>query len=205
MVRAAADLAPTLASLLGKHCEIIVHSLEDPDHAAIAVANARLTSRALHSPIQEQGLLTLQEKMADGGAAYFCRSERGQRLKAAVFPIVNGEGRCLGGLSLALNLDAPFAELMQALTPGAGGGQEQGRVFGRGPVDIEETVARAVRNADRDFGGKSRNRAKAIIAELHEKGIFKVRNAVQIVGERAGISPATVYWHLRELKKQDGE
>ena len=202
MIKAVADLVPVLSGLLGKQCEIIVHSLEHPEHAAVAVANIRLSRRALHSPIQEQGLLTLREKMEDGNTAYFCKSEHGQRLKAAVYPIVNRNGRCIGGLSIALNLDSPLSDMLKCFTPSEEQ-QEQNRIFGSGMVDIRSVVEDVVRSFDETRSSNDRNRAKTIIAELMEKRIFNYRSAVQIVSECTGISPVTVYWHLRELKKSD--
>jgi len=202
MVRAIADLVPTLAGLMGKHCEIIVHSLEDPEHAAIAAANASLSKRSPGSPIQRGGLLTLREKMESGSEAYFCRSVLGQRLKAAVYPIVNEEGRCLGGLSIALNIDTPFFDLVHSLISGDGPQKEQTRIFGAGPVDIRHAVEEAAALADRELGENHRNRAKFIIAELQKSGMFNYRGAVQAVSELTGISPVTVYWHLREMKKE---
>ncbi len=202
MVRAIADLVPTLSGLMGRHCEIIVHSLEDPEHAAVAAANASLSNRTLRSAIQRGGLLTLREKMESGSEAYFCRSVLGQRLKAAVYPIVNAQGRCLGGLSIALNIDTPFFDLVHSLISGDGRQKEQTRIFGSGPVDLRQAVGEAAAHADSELGKNHRNRAKFIITELYKSGMFNYRGAVQAVSELTGISPVTVYWHLRDLKKE---
>ncbi len=201
MIRSAASLVPGLSALLGRHCEIIVHSLEDPAHATVAAANETLSRRTVGSPIQRQGLVVLRDATQGKTAPYFGRSERGQKLKAVVIPIVNGRGRCLGSISLAINLDAPINDFLSAFTPSSETPQEENRIFGSSPTGIDDEVDAAVRLADERFGRKDRSRAKAVISDLYEKGIFNIRGAVQTVSEKTGISPITVYWHLRELKK----
>ena len=205
MIRSAASLVPGLAGLLGRHCEIIVHSLEDPARSTIAAANETLSHRTVGSPIQRQGLLVLKESAQGKAVPYFGKSERGQRLKAVIIPIVNAHGRCLGGVSLAVNLDAPINDFIRAFTPSSETPQEENRVFGASPTGIDAEVDSAVRRADALFGEKDKNRAKSVISELYEKGVFNYRGAVQTVSEKTGISPVTVYWHLRELKKAGKE
>ena len=196
-----AALVPTLSTLLGKHCEIVVHSLEDPAHAVIASANARLSHRELGNPIQQEGMETLLEKM-ERKEAYFCRGRAGQRLKVDISPVMNAHGRCLGSLSIALNLEAPFIDIVSQLSPEEVHNREEMRIWGTGPVKLEDMIAKTCAEVDARHGISGRNRAKRIIAELYGKGVFNHRNAVPLVSEYTGISTVTVYWHLRELKKE---
>lgn len=196
-----AALVPTLSTLLGKHCEIVVHSLEEPEHAVIASANALLSQRKVGDPIQQEGLETLLEKI-DKREAYFCRGKAGQRLKVGISPVMNPHGRCLGSLSIALNLEAPFIDIVSQLSPEEVHAREEMRIWGTGPVRLEDVIAETCAAVDAKYGISGRNRAKRIIAELYEKGIFNHRNAVPLVSSHTGIAPVTVYWHLRELKKE---
>lgn len=194
-------LVPMLSTLLGKHCEIVVHSLEDPAHAVVAAANARISRRSVGDPIQREGLTTLLEKMNDQ-KAYFCRGSEGQALKAGISPLCNARGRCLGSLAVAMNLEAPLADVVASLSPGKEHVREEMRIFGAGPVRLEEVIAQTCEKMGAKSGVPARNRAKAVIAELYEKGVFNYRNAVPLVSSYTGISTVTVYWHLRELRKE---
>ncbi len=94
-------------------------------------------------------------------------------------------------------------DMLAAWIPHNEANQMQPGVFGIGPLDIDEAIAAASRHADEEPGLRNRGKAKCIITELYRQGVFNLRNAVQIVGEQTGISPVTVYWHLRGLKNQD--
>ena len=201
IMNSVAALVPTLSTLLGKNCEIVVHSLEDPEHSVIASANARLSLRNVGDPIQQEGLETVLEKI-DKREAYFCRGRAGQRLKVGISPVMNAHGRCLGSLSIALNLEAPFIDIVSQLSPEEVHNREEMRIWGTGPVKLEDIIAKTCAEVDARHGISGRNRAKRIIAALHEKGVFNHRNAVPLVSSYTGISTVTVYWHLRELKKE---
>ena len=48
----------------------------------------------------------------------------------------------------------------------------------------------------------SSQKKKEIVARLHQKGIFKLKNAVMIVADLMGISKNTVYLHLRSVSAE---
>ncbi|MGL4907332.1 MAG: PAS domain-containing protein, partial [Plesiomonas sp.] len=45
-----------LAALIGTHCEIVLHSLEDLNHSAVRIANGDITGRTIGSPITDLAL-----------------------------------------------------------------------------------------------------------------------------------------------------
>ncbi len=199
LVRSYSDMVPKLSSLLGRHCEILVHSLEDPAHCIVAAANTSISGRKVGDPARREGIQNLLSKMEEKDA-YFCRGQNAQHLKVALFPILNAEGRCLGSFTIAMNLDAPISEVVQAMSPEAQGGEEM-RIFGIGPIRLDEVIAKTCAEVEAS-GVSVRNRSKCIISELQEKGVFNYRGSVELVSRYTSISPVTVYWHLREMKKK---
>ena len=72
---------------------------------------------------------------------------------------------------------------------------------------IETTLVKAREEVYANRSILSSNRNKEIIAILHDRDIFRLKNAVSKVSEMLGISRNTVYLHLRNLqneKKGDG-
>ncbi|MDR2990043.1 MAG: PAS domain-containing protein, partial [Providencia alcalifaciens] len=53
-----------LAMLIGEHCEIVLHSLEDLKCSAVRIANGQHTGRKIGSPITDLALRMLHD-MAD--------------------------------------------------------------------------------------------------------------------------------------------
>ena len=45
-----------VSALIGEHCEIVLHSLEDIEHSAICIANGHNTNRQVGSPITDLAL-----------------------------------------------------------------------------------------------------------------------------------------------------
>ena len=72
---------------------------------------------------------------------------------------------------------------------------------------IETTLVKSREEVYANRSILSSNRNKEIIAILHDRDIFRLKNAVSKVSEMLGISRNTVYLHLRNLqneKKGDG-
>lgn len=199
IIVAVKNLTPMLSGLLGRHCEIVVHSLEDPGHAVIAAANADITHRKIGDPITRVGLETILSK-TNGNNVYFCRGQRGEQLKVGITPIVNKNGRILGSLSIGWNLDAPFADFIGDFSASSSNNVEENRIWGYGPVNIEDIIEEVCNNINAKKALPGKLKAKFIITELYHKGIFNYRNAVKLVSEQTGISVMTVYWHLREIR-----
>ena len=65
---------------------------------------------------------------------------------------------------------------------------------------IEKTVEEV--NADRLVANNNKNRQ--IVTSLYEKGIFDIKDAINLVAERLDISRHTVYLYIRQIK-QDQE
>ena len=49
-----------VSELIGEHCEIVLHSLEDIEHSAIHIANGHNTNRQVGSPIIALALRSLR-------------------------------------------------------------------------------------------------------------------------------------------------
>lgn len=193
------SMVPMLAVLLGKYCEIIVHSLEDPAHAVVAVANADISRRKIGDSVTRVGLETILSKV-NYNNVYFCHGQRGEQLKVGVIPIINGKGRILGSLSLGWNLDAPFSDFIENFSASANNESEEIRIWGYGAINIEDIIDEVCNNINAKKALPVKLKAKLIITELYHKGIFNYRNAAKLVSEKTGISVMTVYWHLREIK-----
>ena len=49
-----------VSALIGEHCEIVLHSLEDIEHSAIRIANGHNANRQIGSPITALALRSLR-------------------------------------------------------------------------------------------------------------------------------------------------
>ena len=63
---------------------------------------------------------------------------------------------------------------------------------------IEKTIEEV--NTDRMVANNTKNRQ--IVLSLYEKGIFDIKDAINLVAERLDISRHTVYLYIRQIKHE---
>lgn len=203
---AVAALIPGLSALLGEHCEIVLNSLENPEHSVLAAIHADISRRTEGSFISRRGVDTIRQILGAGRThhRYFPTGPEGQRIKAVIIPILNDAGRCLGTLSIGMSLEVSLSEFIRENSPEPAGHPSGQELFGGEPATIiERALGDARQAAMRDPEVKARDRVRHVVRALHAKGIFKLRDAVGVVSAGLGVSPATIYLHLRDIKKEE--
>ncbi|OIN03826.1 helix-turn-helix transcriptional regulator [Oceanisphaera psychrotolerans] len=197
------SLVEGLAEMFGKHCEVVLHSLEDPDHSVLKIVNGGLSGRQVGAPMSEQTQQLLHELERQGVAqTRFTQSRIGTPVKSSTQLLRNLQGETIGLLCINLHLGAPFHELMADFMP---------KVAERAEVspenfnnNVEElvtlTVERTIEaiNADAQVANNAKN--KQIVTILFEKGIFDIKDAIAMVSEKLNISKHTVYLYIRQKK-----
>ncbi|MDN6448852.1 MAG: PAS domain-containing protein, partial [Enterobacterales bacterium] len=111
-----------LAMLIGSHCEIVLHSLEDLKCSAVRIANGEHTGRKIGSPITDLALRMLHDMAGEDSSvskAYFTRAKSGVLMKSVTIAIRNKEQRVIGLLCINMNLDVPFSQIMETFIPKA--------------------------------------------------------------------------------------
>ena len=192
-----------VSALIGSHCEIVLHSLEDLEHSAICIANGHNTKCHEGSPITDLALRSLHNMKTDSvSKPYFSRAKGNGLMKSVTIAIRNKNQRIIGLLCININLDVPLSEFVQSLLPPAE--QDKTSVVNFAS-SVEELVMQTVENtveeitSDRLVANNNKNRQ--IVVSLYEKGIFDIKDAINLVAERLDISRHTVYLYIRQIKQ----
>lgn len=197
-----------LAMLIGPHCEIVLHSLQDLKCSAIRIANGEHTGRKIGSPITDLALRMLHDMTgADSSVSkcYFTRAKSGVLMKSVTIAIRNREQRVVGLLCINMNLDVPFSQIMNTFLPPQA--QEEVASSVNFASSVEDLVMQTLEftieevNADRNVSNNAKNRQ--IVLNLYEKGIFDIKDAINQVADRLNISKHTVYLYIRQFKSGD--
>ncbi|HIF5529566.1 TPA: helix-turn-helix transcriptional regulator [Pasteurella multocida] len=196
-----------VSALIGRHCEIVLHSLEDLEHSTICIANGHNTNRQIGSPLTDLALKSLHNMQTDSvSKPYFTRAKNQGLMKSVTIAIRNKRQRIIGLLCININLDVPVSEFMQAFMPMQAEAEASSVNFAS---SVEELVAQTVEKtieevtADRLVANNNKNRQ--IVISLYEKGIFDIKDAINLVAERLDISRHTVYLYIRQLKQDSDE
>ncbi|TNH05123.1 helix-turn-helix transcriptional regulator [Testudinibacter sp. TR-2022] len=195
-----------VAALIGEHCEIVLHSLEDLQRSAIYIANGHNTNRKVGSPITDLALSSLHHMQTDNvSKPYFTKAKGNLLMKSVTIAIRNQEKRIIGLLCINMNLDAPLSQVIHALIPTGTQPELSAAVNFANSVEdlVSQTVERTIEeiNADGSVANNSKN--KQIVTSLFEKGIFDIKDAIHQVAERLDISRHTVYLYIRQIKQDD--
>ncbi|KAB8305912.1 hypothetical protein CWS43_13280 [Rahnella sp. AA] len=196
-----------LAMLIGEHCEIVLHSLEDLKCSAVRIANGEHTGRKIGSPITDLALRMLHDMTgADSNVskAYFTRAKSGVLMKSVTIAIRNREQRVIGLLCINMNLDVPFSQIIQTFMPPETQEVASSVNFASSVDDlVAQTLEFTIEevNADRNVSNNAKNRQ--VVLNLYEKGIFDIKDAINQVADRLNISKHTVYLYIRQFKSGD--
>jgi len=193
-----------LAMLIGSHCEIVLHSLDNLTCSAIRIANGEHTGRQVGSPITDLALRMLHDLQGEDSnvsRAYFTRAKSGVLMKSVTIAIRNREQRVIGLLCINMNLDVPFSQIMSTFMPPELHQVDSSVNFAS---SVDELVAQTLEftieevTNDRNVANNAKNRQ--IVLNLYEKGIFDIKDAINQVADRLDISKHTVYLYIRQFK-----
>ncbi|ATZ12931.1 helix-turn-helix transcriptional regulator [Erwinia amylovora] len=196
-----------LAMLIGTHCEIVLHSLEDLKCSAVRIANGEHTGRKIGSPITDLALRMLHDMAgtdSNVSRTYFTRAKSGVLMKSVTIAIRNRDRRVIGLLCINMNLDVPFSQVMATFMPPETQEVASAVNFASSVEDlVTQTLEFTIEevSTDRNVSNNAKNRQ--IVLNLYEKGIFDIKDAINQVADRLNISKHTVYLYIRQFKNDD--
>jgi predicted transcriptional regulator YheO len=195
----AAVLEP-MATTFGEHCEIVLHDYRRPDHSVVAVAG-NVTHRKVGSAMSEIGLSVMAEgDLAEDRLNYLAATPAGRIVKSSTIVLRDSAGRMFG--ALCINLD--ITELRQAAHVLAGIlGEPLATPSPTTFVDdirvVIDTVL-AEQLSGRAAGSLTRRDRLDIFRALDARGVFGIKRGLSEVAERLGISRATGYTYLQQVR-----
>ncbi|HEV7834982.1 MAG TPA: PAS domain-containing protein [Caballeronia sp.] len=203
-LRALSEVIGPMAEALGANSEIILHDYRRPDHSVVAVAGS-VTARKVGGAMSEIGLSMLSEGNTAGDRLnYLVTTRNGRIIKSSTIVLRDDAGDVFG--ALCINTD--ITELRQAAVALAGMVGEQVRpeptTFSDDIRIVIDTVL-AEQLDGRGPGVLSRDHRIAIFEALDRRGVFGIKRGLSQVAERLGISRATGYLYLQEIRERGAE
>jgi predicted transcriptional regulator YheO len=201
-------VATAFVATLGPTAEIVVHDLRQPDSSVVAIAGD-LTQRQIGAPIPDPEFLPdrLVEIEADQ-LCYATRTSRGHDLRSSTVFIRNRENQIVG--AVCINVDRNSLLLARTLIE---------RVLGDTAAPTTPpplttfagSVEQLVELALDEIGGRigrsrhqfTREDRVEAIRELDRSGVFHLRNAAVVVAAELGVSRASVFNYLRDVRQEN--
>jgi predicted transcriptional regulator YheO len=211
ILRSMGEVARAIGRQFGEYCEVVVHSLEDYDRSIVALENGHITGRSVGGPMTDFALSIL-ERLKEGEETgiygpYYSTTENGRRLKSTTAVIRGRSGSPIGFLCINTDVSAPLDLFIRSLLPEQQ--REEQEVTEHFPLTARDLLDTSFREAAALVNGQTgispTEKNKRIVEELYRRGIFHVKNGIDVVAEKLGISRYTVYNYIREVKHSAGE
>lgn len=215
ILAAAFRIADTVGVTFGPICEVAVHDLRKPTHSLVHLVNGQVTGRQLGSPIRDLigRVLPNMDPEHSGFFNYLTELGDGRRLKSSTTLLRNDLGKPL--VAFCINIDITQLESVSSAllglsrldTEDGDRGQEGPDPQAAGAPGVNEVegilrdlILNIVRPAGREPATLSKRERMATIAFLEERGAFKIKGSIQLVATEVGVSAATVYRYLNEIR-----
>ncbi|HEY3466124.1 MAG TPA: PAS domain-containing protein [Amycolatopsis sp.] len=206
ILAALGPVADGIAATLGSFCEVVVHDFRRPETSVVAIAGS-VTERSVGGSMSEIGMgLLARGDDAEDQLNYLTRTASGKLVKSSTMLLRDSGGTVFG--ALCVNLDVTALGQLRTLVGeladvGTAAAETPTTTFGD---DIDAVVDAIVDEhqlrLNKPWAALSRDERLDLFRSLHRRGVFAVRRAVPQVAARIGISRASAYTYLAEIREQ---
>jgi len=217
-------LVEPIARALPSSTEVVLHDLSLVPHSIVAISGD-VTGRAVGDPPTDVLLRQASQGFDDYDLDYESTLPDGRRMRSSTMLIRDVDGHPAAALCIHTDLSPWLAvdELVAQMVSGQGGTRSgpagaptaagtspsaapAGEVF---PRDVDELAAHLVRQAVADAGLPVEDMKKkhklAVVEELQQRGLFLLRDAVEMVAEALGVTKFTIYNYVNELAERSAD
>ncbi|MFT8321929.1 MAG: PAS domain-containing protein [Bacillus sp. (in: firmicutes)] len=213
-------LVDFLGSVMGTHCEVVLHDVRNIENSIVAIKNSQISNRKEGGPLTDLALKILKDKSyvkKDFLINYSGRTEDGNIVRSSTFFIKGSEGEVLG--MLCFNMDVSYMvdarnildSIINGLTEVSSNGLHlHGHIPGEknNPIEgfhttieelTESIIIKALSETTISAERMSPDEKIDIIKQLNEQGIFLIKGSVSEVAKYLKTSEATIYRYLNKI------
>lgn len=200
-------IADALGKMMGSNCEVAIHDLTHPQHSIIHIVNGHVTGRkkgdTLGKVFNEFLQITqLNQDMIVNYSDY----DNGTNQKCTKILIKDENNRVIGCFCINIIIDE-YLQAMDTLKKicetipiehfkGEQPEENNEDVFSM----VKELIKNTINEVAQSKGKMTREEKIEIVKFLDEKGVFKVKGAVEWVANNLSISRFTVYSYLDQIR-----
>jgi len=203
-------VAACVAETFGPTCEVVIHDLKSRE--IVAIENGHVTGRKKGDRLSEEvyDYLVASAKAAKKMTGYASRTHgKGNFLKCSTLLVSDEQGEPVAAFCLNIDIEQlkrarDALDTLLATTPLVniknGGDDEKPSVTDY----TRKIIAEVIQKVGKPIPPASKEGKLQVVRELDAHGVFLVRDVVPAVCEILGISQATLYNYLREVRCENG-
>jgi len=201
-------LTEFLAEVMGEHCEIVLHDIEDFENSIVAIENNHISGRKIGDSLTDLALNVLKDEEnleCNYLANYDGKTYDGKELRSSTYFIRDENEKVIAMLCINIDLSR-YIEARDLLNTMIGKRNDieennTDKNFAENfTSSIEELIDSMIENS---IGSKSippnrmtAEEKKEITKKLDKRGVFLLKNSVSKVAKKLQTSEATVYRYL---------
>lgn len=192
-------IAEGLSATFAPFCEVVVHDLQNPEHAILAIHN-NLSGREVGEPSTEMGLARIASPEFPAIVANYANQlADGRPVKSTSIGIKDEYGDYVA--ALCMNVDMTLFRGMQSALA-----QFTQLASNTVQETIEPAGAQALRARIDHFAARLATTPRALkaaerkqlMAELRDSGLLEVKKSMDLIAQQLGVSRASVYLYAKE-------
>ncbi|MEI0611918.1 helix-turn-helix transcriptional regulator [Brachyspira pilosicoli] len=189
-----------IANIFGKYCEVLVHSLDNYEHAVLFIENGHNSSRNIGAPITDLALELINgaHKNKKFLKPYESKFPNGDICKSVTIPIKNKD-KLIGLLCININMEVSLMDFMEDFSIKNKNEDNHYENYSSNIDDmIKSILNKNVNDIILDMSIPNQEKNKKIILKLHKIGFFNLKGSVEALAEKLHISVHTVYSNIRK-------
>lgn len=212
IIEALKNIVHGLSLFLGNDTEIVLHSFKDNEHSVAAIENGHITNRKVGSTLTEAGYKVIKNIVAENKiiiGPYQSISPNRTLLRSVTIPIKNKE-RLIGLLCLNMDINRLMQaeEFLRPLLHFEDQKISNGDLKKSGTALLsnlkEQIFEEAILKVESKDIISQKEKNKLVVEELYQKDFFNLRDSVEFISNKLGVSIYTIYNYIRELKNREG-
>ncbi|MGC7093210.1 helix-turn-helix transcriptional regulator [Amycolatopsis lurida] len=192
-----------LAATFGPNCEVVLHDYRRRDASVIAVAG-KVTERAVGGAMSEIGLgLLARGKNAEDQLNYVTRTASGRLVKSSTMLLRDERGEVFGALCVNVDItELRHTAVLLSELSALDAIPDDTTTFTNDVTELVRAVVQAEElKLGRPVDRLSRAERLELFRALDERGVFGLQKAMPEVAAALGISRASAYSYLTEIRK----
>lgn len=192
-------IAKGLSETFSPFCEVVVHDLNNPEHAILAIHN-NLSGREIGDPATELGIARiLSSEFPNIIANYANQFTDGRPVKSTSIGIKGSNGNYIA--ALCINIDLTLFQGLQNMINNFTQ-VNQNSIIENLNSNGQDNIKHYIDHYASEHATTPRllkaNERKEVIMQLKQKGLLDIKKSMEIVAQYLGISRASAYLYAKE-------
>jgi len=205
-------LVEFLGSVLGDHCEVVLHDVRKVERSILAIKNGHISNRKVGGSLTDLALKVLKNKVnlkKDFLTNYSSKTQDGKFLRSSTFFIKDAAGDVVGMMCLNMEVSklVQVRDLLNGMIDGPNDAATNGPLEEQPIEDLHTSIEglttsiilKTLSELDIPPDRMSQDEKVDIVKKLNDQGVFLIKGAVTEVATHLKISEATVYRYLNKI------